>query len=97
MNKTGNTARHKLRGLGRGSIVLGRGGGGSRIHNSISYVRLGRSGDAKTARKAKGYGRTDGPTDRRTDEKRNESSRNQLGRSSNARITPKMRKDGRTQ
>ena len=49
--------------LGRGSIVLGRGGGGSRIHNSISYVRLGRSGDAKTARKAKGYGPTDGPTD----------------------------------
>ena len=37
--------------LGRGSNVGGRGGGGCRIHESISHVRLGRSGDAKTARR----------------------------------------------
>ena len=44
-----------------------QGSGWSRIHNSISHVQLGRSGDAKTARKAKRYGPTDGWTDGRTD------------------------------
>ena len=37
--------------LGRGSNVGGRGGGGCHIHESIGHMRLGRSGDAKTARR----------------------------------------------
>ena len=37
-NQMGYTARHKSRGLGRGSNVVGRGIGGSRIHNSISHM-----------------------------------------------------------
>ena len=37
--------------LGRGGNVVGRGGGGCRIHDSISSMQLGRSGDARTARK----------------------------------------------
>ena len=51
-----------------------------------------RSGDVKTTRKAKGYGWMDGPTDRKHDK----ISRNQLGRSSNARTARKMPKDGWT-
>ena len=39
---------------------------------------------------------TDGPTDRRTDRKHDKISRNQLGRSSNARTAHKMPKDGWT-
>ena len=72
---------------------MGRGSGGPHIHNSISHVRLGRSGDAKATRKAKGYGWMNGPTD---GAKKQKISRNQLGRSSNARTTRKMPKDGQT-
>ena len=62
--------------LGRGSNMRGRGGERCRIHESISHVRLGRSGDAKTARRVHVWcspstcvtdRRTDGPTDGRTD------------------------------
>ena len=45
------TRHHKSWGLGRGSNVVGRGSGECRIHYSISHVPLGRSSDAKTARK----------------------------------------------
>ena len=37
--------------LGRGSNVGAGAVGGCRLHESISHVRLGRSGDAKTARR----------------------------------------------
>ena len=37
--------------LRRGSYVVGRGGEGCHKHDSIISVRLGRSGDTKTARK----------------------------------------------
>ena len=50
-NKAGYTNRHKSRVLGRSGNVEGRGSGGSRIHDGISRICLGRSGDEKTARK----------------------------------------------
>ena len=66
--------RHKSRGLGRSGNLEGRGSGGCRIHDSISHVWLGRSGDAETAHKAPKtpkkqmvYRRTDGQTDGWTD------------------------------
>ena len=52
--------------LGRGSNVGGRECGGCHIQESISNMRLGRSGDAKTARKVHLWWMdewTDGPTD----------------------------------
>ena len=38
LNKAGYTAQHKLWGLGRGRNVVGRGIGGSHIHDSISLM-----------------------------------------------------------
>ena len=61
-------------GLGRGSNVVGRGGKGYHICDSIISVWLGRSGDAKTARKTpkmpkKRDRQTDGWTDRMTNQR----------------------------
>ena len=67
LNKAGYTARYQWRGLGRGSNVVGRGIGGSRIHDSIKYMRLGRSGNVKTACKIEKKRVTYGHTDKRTD------------------------------
>ena len=64
------TRQAQSRGLGRGSNGEGRGSGECRTHDSISHVQLGRSSDAKTARKTPKTPkkqRRDRPTDRQTD------------------------------
>ena len=71
-NKAGYTNRHRRVRLGRGGNVGGRGGRRYCIHDNISFMWLGRSSEAKTARKCWKINsvtdrRTDGPTDRRTD------------------------------
>ena len=47
--------------------MVGRGGGGCRIHDSISSMQLGRSGDARTTRKTPKTPKKQMVTDGRTD------------------------------
>ena len=61
------TRHPKSRALGRGSNAVGRGSEECRIHDSISHMQLGRSSDAKTARKTPKKQRRDRLTDRQTD------------------------------
>ena len=61
------TQHPKSRGLGWGSNVVGRGIGECRIHDSSCHVPLGRSSDAKTARKTPKKQRRDSPSLRQTD------------------------------